>query len=73
MKIRSDSLVVQMLVKDTGQGGGEVKVTPGALGENGKIPLDCGGAGILTPNPAQCDNREYFETFCSSSSSTNDL
>lgn len=46
MKVRSDSLVVQVLLKDTGQGGGEVKVNPGAFGENGKIPSDSGGARI---------------------------
>lgn len=46
MKVRSDSLVVQVLVKDTGQGGGEVKVNPGTFGENGKIPFDSGVARI---------------------------
>lgn len=40
VKVRSDSLVVQVLVKDPGQGGGEVKVNPGAFVENGKIPFD---------------------------------
>lgn len=72
VKVRSDSLVVQVLVKDPGQGGGEVKVNPGACVENGKIPFDWWWCQNLTPDPAQCDNRT-FETFCSSSSSTNDL
>lgn len=46
MKVRSDSLLVQVLVKDTGQGGGEFKVNPGAFGENAKFPFDSGGARI---------------------------
>lgn len=46
MKVRSDSLVVRVLAKDTDQGGGEVKVNPGAFGEKGKIPSDRGGARI---------------------------